>query len=53
MRQSLNGSPPEEIAHLEEEELYDFGYSVDNQFLAVTRGVWQHDIVLISDINRY
>ena len=53
MRQSLNGSPPEEIAHLEKEELYDFGYSFDNQLLAVTRGVWQHDIVLISDIDRH
>ena len=48
MRQSLSGDPPEEIARLEEEELYDFGYSFDNQVLAVTQGVWQHDIVLIS-----
>lgn len=53
IRQSLNGNPPEEIAQLEVEELFDFGYSFDNQFLAVTRGVWQHDIVLIGDITRY
>jgi len=48
MRQSLNGSPAEELAQIEVEELFDFGYSFDNKFLAVTRGVWQHDIVLIT-----
>jgi Tol biopolymer transport system component len=53
MRQALNGSPAEELAQLEEEELLDFGYSFDNQFLAITRGVWQHDIVLIRDITPY
>jgi len=51
-RQSLSGGPPEETASFDEDELSDFGYSVDGHFLAVTRGGWQHDIVLISDLNR-
>ncbi len=29
-----------------------FNYSFDSQMLAVTRGSWQHDVVLISDLNR-
>jgi eukaryotic-like serine/threonine-protein kinase len=49
-RQSLDGGPKEEIASFEQDELFDFGYSIDGQFLAVTRGGWQHDIVLISDL---
>jgi DNA-binding winged helix-turn-helix (wHTH) protein/Tol biopolymer transport system component len=50
VRQSLDGGPPEEAASFEQDELFDFGYSTDGQFLAVTRGGWQHDIVLISDL---
>ena len=34
-----------------EDEVFDFGYSSDGQLLAVTRGGWQHDVVLISDLN--
>jgi TolB protein len=49
-RQSLDGGPPEETASFEQDELFDFGYSIDGQFLAVTRGGWQHDIVLISEL---
>jgi hypothetical protein len=49
-RQSLDGGPPEETASFEQDELFDFGHSIDGQFLAVTRGGWQHDIVLISDL---
>jgi eukaryotic-like serine/threonine-protein kinase len=52
VKQSLNGGPPEEIARFDHDELYDFGYSSDGQFLAITRGSWKHDIVLISDIGR-
>jgi Tol biopolymer transport system component/DNA-binding winged helix-turn-helix (wHTH) protein len=50
VKQPLNGSRTEEIATFED-ELFDFGYSPDGQTLAVTRGGWQHDVVLISDLN--
>ena len=53
VKQSLDGGLPEEIMDFGGDELFDFGYSVDGRFLAVTRGEWQHDIVLISDLNRY
>lgn len=52
VRQSLDGGPPIESASFDQDELFDFGYSIDGRFLAVTRGGWHHDIVLISDLNR-
>ena len=51
-RQSLDGGPPEEIAGFEHDELSDFGYSHDGQFLAAIRCVWKHDMVMISDLNK-
>jgi hypothetical protein len=53
IKQSLDGGPPEEIANFDEDALFDFGYSMDGRFLAVTRGGWQHDIVLISGLSHY
>jgi len=50
VKQSLSGGKTEEIMKIED-ELFDFGYSPDGQLLAVTRGGWQHDVVLISDLN--
>src|SRR5215813_15456571 len=52
MKQFLEGGPPQEIVDFGSDDLFDFGYSIDGKFLAVTRGVWQHDIVLINDLNR-
>lgn len=50
VKQPLDGLP-QEIVGFDDGELFDFGYSFDGQTLAVTRGSWQHDIVLISDLN--
>jgi Tol biopolymer transport system component len=52
-KQSLAGGAPTEILDFGEDELFDFDYSFDGKFLAVTRGGWQHDIVLISNLNRH
>ena len=52
IKQSLAGGEPQEIATLGEDELFDFGYSFDGQSLAVARGGWHHDVVLIRDLNR-
>lgn len=49
-KQPLTGSAPTEILDFGEDNLFDFSYSFDGQFLAVTRGGWRHDIVLISDL---
>jgi eukaryotic-like serine/threonine-protein kinase len=50
VKQPMNGGRVEEIMKFED-EVFDFGYSSDGQLLAVTRGGWQHDVVLISDLN--
>src|SRR5215813_4099330 len=42
----------EEIATIDQDELFDFAYSNDGQSLFVTRGGWKHDVVLISDFGR-
>lgn len=53
IKQSLEGGPVERLASFDQDELFDFGYSFDGRFLAVTRGGWRHDAVLISGLNRY
>jgi Tol biopolymer transport system component len=52
VKQSLEGAPVEQLASFDQEQLFDFGYSVDGRFLAVVRGGWQHDAVLITGLNR-
>jgi Tol biopolymer transport system component len=49
-RQSLSGGEPTVVTKFED-ELADFSYSPDGQSLAVARGSWQHDIVLLRDLN--
>jgi len=49
-RQPLSGGEPAVVMKFED-ELADFSYSQDGQSLAVARGGWQHDIVLIRDLS--
>jgi Tol biopolymer transport system component/DNA-binding winged helix-turn-helix (wHTH) protein len=50
LKQNLDSEgPAQEVMDFGADNLFDFGYSPDGKFLAVTRGVWQHDIVLITD----
>jgi len=49
-RQPLSGGEPAVVMKFED-ELADFSYSHDGQTLAVARGGWQHDIVLIRDLS--
>jgi len=49
-RQPLSGGEPTVVMKFED-ELADFSYSPDGQSLAVARGGWQHDIVLIRDLS--
>jgi Tol biopolymer transport system component len=51
-RKPLDGGAAKEITELGEDDLFDFGYSPDGHLLAVTRGAWQHDVVLISGLSR-
>lgn len=50
LRQPLSGGQPTVVMKFED-ELADFSYSQDGQSLAVARGGWQHDIVLIRDLS--
>jgi Tol biopolymer transport system component len=52
IRQSLNGDLIEDPLNLDTDELFDFGYSVDGRSLAITRGSWLSDIVLISGLRQ-
>jgi len=52
VKQPLDGSAPSKIVEFDEGVFFDFGYSPDRRFMAVIRGGWQHDIVLISGLNR-
>lgn len=51
VRQPLDGSAAQTIMDFKGDQLFDFGYSPDGLF-AITRGEWQHDIVLINDLGR-
>jgi len=51
VRQALDRGPVEKVIEFPEEEIFDFGFSDDGQTLAITRGVWQHDVVLINNLN--
>jgi hypothetical protein len=53
VKQFLNQGRSEQIMELDQDELFDFGYSADGRFLGMTRGGWQHDIVLLNDLSRY
>ena len=48
-RQSLDGGVPEKMIEFDEDDVFDFGYSPGGQQLAVTRGGWQFDVILLSD----
>ena len=51
-KQPLEGSALEKMIELKEDNIFDFGYAPDNRQLAVTRGDWQFDIVLLSGLNQ-
>ena len=53
VKQPVTGGQSQPMVSLGEDSIPDFGYSFDGQFLAVTRGGWHHDIVLISNLNRF
>jgi len=50
--QPIMGGAPKKLIELNENDIFDFGYSPDDLQLAVTRGGWQFDAVLISDFKR-
>jgi len=51
-RQSLGGGAAEKVVEFDEDDIYDFGYSANGQQLAVTRGDYQFDVVLLRGLNQ-
>jgi DNA-binding winged helix-turn-helix (wHTH) protein/Tol biopolymer transport system component len=49
VKQGLRGGLPQTLLNLGENNLFDFSYAADGKALAVTRGNWQHDIVLLHN----
>jgi Tol biopolymer transport system component len=47
-RQPLDGSAPTQITNYNSERIFDFGWSPDDKQLAVIRGSWKNEAVLVS-----
>lgn len=47
--QPLTGGPPESFAEFETDRVFGFDWSRDGKHLAVVRGFWSMDAVLIKD----
>ena len=46
------GGAPQKLVEFDEDDIYDFGYSADGQQLAVTRGDYQFDAVMLSGLTQ-
>ncbi len=46
--QNLDDSAPAQLTDYNAERIFDFGWSPDRKQLAVIRGSWSHEAVLIS-----
>lgn len=51
-KQPWSSGPPEKLVELNDDTLFDYGYSPDGKYLAVTRGHWQFDVVLFKELLR-
>ena len=49
-RQSLEGSPPEQITHFPAGRIFWLAYSRDGKSLAIARGSMASDVLLISNV---
>ncbi len=47
-RQSIESSSPEMLTHYTSEEIFSFDFSPDGTELALIRGTWNHDAVLLK-----
>lgn len=47
-RQSLDGAPPQKLTNYVADEIFYFNFSPDGSQLALVRGSWNHDVVLVK-----
>ena len=48
-RQPIDGSPPVQVTDFRDGRIFNFAYSRDGKQLAVSRGTFNRDVVLITD----
>jgi Tol biopolymer transport system component len=48
-RQPIDGSPPAQVTQFATGRIFNFAYSPDGQQLALSRGSFDSDVVLIKD----
>ena len=49
--QPINGGEPTQLTDFQGDELFDFAYSPDGNWLAVARGKVTEDVLMITDLN--
>lgn len=49
--QPINGGAPTQLTDFQGDELFDFAYSPDGNWLAVARGKVTEDVLMITDVN--
>ena len=47
-KQPLGGGEPMKLTNYNSEEIFNFGFSPDGSRLAIIRGSWNHDLVLVK-----
>ncbi|MGI8787372.1 MAG: winged helix-turn-helix domain-containing protein [Pyrinomonadaceae bacterium] len=47
-RQSLDGGEPQKLTNFTSERIFDFSFSPDGKWLALVRGLWNSDAVLLK-----
>ncbi len=48
----LNGGPPKQLTDFKSDRIFDFGWSRNGKFLAVSRGQFTRDVVLLKDVSK-
>jgi len=48
-RVSIDGGPPEPVVNFDPETIFNYAWSRDGQRLAISKGVWSSDVVLIRN----
>lgn len=48
-QQPIDGGPPRKLTNYNTDEIYSFDFSPDDSQIAITRGYWNHDTVLVRD----
>ncbi len=48
-RQPIDGSPPIQVTNFQTDRIFNFSYAPDGQYLALSRGTFNRDVILIKN----